>query len=108
MLIERSGHADDHRIHLGNLCEVGGCRKSGLLGLPNCLILDAHDVRSAIIQLRHLGCIGVESRDPELLLAEEQGQRQPHVAQADNAHPGFARLHLLFQCRQGKGRSGRH
>ena len=58
---------------------------------------DAVDVGFALGEDVDLALIDVEAGDFKLLLAEKQGQRQAHVAQADDANPGLALLDLVLE-----------
>ncbi len=90
IFVERSGHADDDDVHLGN---QGVIRRGIEAILPCGLNLrggDANDVRFAAIQRVDFVGIDVEAGDCEALLAEQQGKRQADVTHANNADPRLA------------------
>ena len=58
---------------------------------------DAVDVGTALREGIDLALIDVEAGDGKLLFAEQQGQRQSHVAQADDADPRLALLDLALE-----------
>ena len=55
------------------------------------------DVRPAAVQLLDLPAVDVEPQDAESAVRERQRERQAHVAEADDSHPGFLRLDRAFQ-----------
>src|SRR5271156_2302232 len=94
VIAERRGHTNQNRVDFPNLRKNGRCAKALALGTLDLLGIDTMDVRLACIEPVHLGCIDIKASDAKSLLAEEQNQRQPHVAKADDPHP---QLPLLNQ-----------
>ena len=92
ILVEWSGDADDDSIHFHQPGIVRGCGKALRLGFPDFLRADAVDVRAALGEGVDFTLVDVEAGDSKLLFAEEQRERQPDIAQADDAN---ARLALL-------------
>ncbi len=64
---------------------------------PDFFCADAVDIRFALGEGFDFALINVEAGDGEFLFAEQQGQRQSHVAQADNADPRLALLDLALE-----------
>src|SRR5208337_750698 len=97
ILTERSGDADDDRVHAGDLRVI---RSGGETMRPRRLDLrrgDAIDVRPAGLKNIYLLLVNVETGHGKRLLAEEQRQRQADIAHSDNAHLGSTRLDFDFQ-----------
>ena len=96
------GHADDQDIRFAQTAQVvGGGKLPGALpgreqtrqpGGRNVL-----DIGLPPVQAVHLAGIRVKAQDPKSHLAEAQHQRQPDVAQTDNAHDGLFRLDFFQQ-----------
>ena len=57
--------------------------------------LDAVDVGRAAIQALYLCRVDIEAGNAEALFAEQQGQRQAHIAEADDADPRRTAFHCL-------------
>src|SRR5271157_1289416 len=96
ILTERSGDADDDRVHAGDLRVI---RSGGETMRPRRLDLgrgDAIDVRPAGLKNVHLLLVDVETGHGKCLLAEQKGQRQADIAHSDYAHLGGTRLNLEF------------
>ena len=55
------------------------------------------DIGFPPVQAFHLVGIRVKPQHPKSHLAEAQDQRQPHIAQADDAHQGLLSLDLAQQ-----------
>src|SRR5271157_2254432 len=96
ILTERSGHADDDRVHAGDLRVI---RSGGETMRPRRLDLrrgDAKDIRPAGLKNIYLLLVNVETGHWKRLLTEEQRQRQADIAHSDYAHLGGTRLNLEF------------
>ena len=85
------GHADNQDIRFAQPAQVvGGGKLPGALpgreqgGQPGGR--NVLDIGLAPVQAFHLGRIRVKAQDLKSHLAEAQHQRQPHVAQTDDAH----------------------
>src|SRR5271165_2329910 len=84
MFVQRSGYADDERVHARNLRIVGSSgetMRSRGLDLSG---KDAIDVRPAGLKNVHLLLVDIEAGHRKRLLAEEQSQRQADIAHSDD------------------------
>jgi len=97
ILVERSGDADDDGVHLNQAGIIGGCGEALLFGFMDFFRGDAVDVRSALGEGFDFTAIDVEAGDGKLLVAEQQGQRKSHVAEADDADACLALLDLVLK-----------
>ena len=97
IFVERSGDADDDGVHGIQAGVVGGGGKALRLGGADFFFGDAVDVRLALGEDVDLTLIDVEAGDGKLLRAEQQGQRQSHIAQADDADLRLALLDLVLE-----------
>src|SRR5216683_4049495 len=97
ILVQGSRDADDHRIHINDPGVVGRSRKALRLGCLDLFRADAVDVRSALSERVYFALVNVEAGNDKLLFAEQQGQRQSHVAQPDDADSGFTLLDLVLE-----------
>jgi len=107
IFVQRGGDADDDGVHLGDLRVVRGRGKAMRLRRLDFFGGDAIDVGTAFGEGVDLPLVNIESRDLELLLAVEQGKREPDIAHANDANLGLALLNLAFQLvhRGIRGRS---
>src|SRR5581483_11723977 len=94
VLVERRGDADDDRIHLRDLRVVGGGAETTPAGGLHIGRRDSENVGAAGAEGVDLLLVDVEAGDRELLLAEQERQRQADVAESDNADVRLARLNL--------------
>ncbi len=97
ILVKRSGDADDDGVHLSDPGVFGCGRKALLLGFSDLFRGDAVDVGFTLSEGIDLALIDVEAGHGELLFAEQQGQRQSNVAEADDADPRLTLLDLVFE-----------
>src|SRR5579864_7556129 len=103
IFIQRSGNANNNRVHLLELSIIGGGRETLIFGLLNFLSGNAKNVRPAGVEGRDLPLIDIETSDREVSLAVKQGQRKPYVAEPDNRDFGLALLNLALQFRKMGG-----
>jgi hypothetical protein len=85
ILAQRSRHTDHDDIHV---CDPAVIGSSAETFLPSCLNFsagDTHDIRSSLMQRVNFSGINIKAGNCEAFFAEQQGQRQAHVAHADNA-----------------------
>src|SRR5271157_6156337 len=97
ILAERSGDADDDRVHA---CDLRVIRSGGETMRPRRLDLgrgDAIYVRPARLKNIYLLLVDVETGHGKCLLAEQERQRQADIAHSDDAHLGSTRLDFNFQ-----------
>ena len=77
--IQRSGHTDDHHIHLRDLAVIGSGAKSALLSLLDFGAGNANDVGPTGVQRIYFLPVNVKACNPKPLLTEEQGQGQTDI-----------------------------
>ncbi len=108
VLVERRGHADDHRIHGVNLGVVGRGAEARLLRFNNGLGQNAHDVGPARVERGHLIGRDVEAGDAETFAGKQQRQRQSHIAHAHDPDAGLAGFQFVLEFgeRDGEGDRG--
>ena len=92
VVAERRGHANQNGVDFGDLGEIGSRAETLVLCTLDLLGVDAMDVGFARVEPVHLGRIDIKASDAKTLLAEEQNQREPHVAKPDNPYPQLAFL----------------
>ncbi len=97
ILVERSGDADDDGVHRIQAGVVGSGGEALLLGSPDFFDGDAVDIGFAPGEDVDFARIDVEAGDFKLLFAEQQGERQSHVAEADDADARLALLDLVLE-----------
>ena len=97
ILVERSGDADDDGVHLNQPGVFGGGGKALRLGFLDFFRADAVDVGSTLSEGIDLALINVEAGDGKLLFAEQQGERQSHIAEADDANSRLALLDSVLE-----------
>ena len=85
MFGQRSGDAQDDRVHIGQPREVGGRLQT--LGARRLYlgVLDAEDVRPPGFKVGDLLLVDVEASDLESGSGEQQRQRQSNISQADDS-----------------------
>jgi hypothetical protein len=91
-------HADDDGVGVAEAARVGGGVEAAAgpqLGHP--LRADVADVALAPLQLGHLVGVDVEAEHRVAAPGERLRQRQPDVAEADDAHAGRALLQARLQ-----------
>ena len=108
VLVERRGHADDHRIHGGDLGVVGRGAEARLLHFRNGFGQNANDVGPARVERGHLIGRDVEAGDAETFARKKQGQRQSHIAHAHDSDAGLSGCKFLFECGEDGHGSIRH
>ena len=92
VFIERCGNANHDGVHLCEMAVIYGCGK--FLG-PCCRNFpggNAINIGLAVGKRFNLLRINIKAGHREILLSEQQGQRQPYITQADNSNPGSARF----------------
>src|SRR5579864_959464 len=107
MVVERRGNADDHSVHFRDSGILRRGCESGLFCGLNLRFRNANDVRTAFRENLDLLGVDIKTSDFELLLAEQQYQRQTDVAQANNADSRSAVVQLVSQGFKGRGRGYR-
>ena len=100
VLAEWRRHADQYRVAVADAVEVGGGREAAACDRGgDARRADVLDIRLAAREGLDLLRVEIEADDREACLFEDQGQRQPDVALADDADaggpPGNALLQLL-------------
>ena len=83
-------------------------REAGFLRLLDILRKNAHDVGAAGIQRADLVGCDVEAGDAKFFVAEQQCQRQAHIAHADNADAGLPGFDPLFEFCEGAAECDSH
>src|SRR5713226_1855836 len=87
-LVKWSGNADQDRIHVSQVSEIGCCVETLALDmLADFLRRDMLDVGLSGVQFFNLGPVGVKSGDPMADVRDAQRQRESHVAASDDADP---------------------
>jgi hypothetical protein len=97
-LAERSRHADDDRVRVGEPVEVDA-RGQALLGDEDLDLLRGHvpDVRLPAVDAVDLLPREVEAGHPETGARELHGERQADVAETDGRHVGLALRELRLE-----------
>ena len=96
ILVQRSGDADDDRVHLADLRIIRRRLEAVGLGGGDLLGRDAENISPAVVERVDLALIDVEAGDRKLLLAVEQGERKPDVAEADDPDARLAGVRCGF------------
>src|SRR5579859_3069398 len=97
MIIERGGHADDHRVHIRDAGKIGcGFEAIGSRGL-NLSPGNADDVRAAFGERLDFSFVNVEAGDLELLFAEQKRQGKANISQSDDADICSTCFNLAFE-----------
>ena len=73
--VQRCGHAEDDRIHRGDLRVITRGAEASFLRCLNFSGWDTNDIGTARVQCFHLVRSNIEARHPKPLAAEEQRQR---------------------------------
>ena len=97
VLVQRCRHADDHRVHAGDLRVIRRSAKARLLRRFDLAGEDADDIGATGVERLHLARLDVEARHSELLAAEEQRQGQAHISHPDDANEGLPGVDLLLE-----------
>jgi hypothetical protein len=87
---EGGGNADDDRVKVRDVSVIGGGRKTRRFRIGDFVRQDAMDVRSTCRKGIHLLLVDIEASDPELLLTEEESQRQANITKTNDAYAQFA------------------
>ncbi len=94
VIIQRCWDTDDDGVHVRDLGIVSrGCETFCLRG-NNLCFRNADDVRAALAQNAYLFLIDIKAGHAELLLAEEQDQRESNITESDDANVRGAILNL--------------
>jgi len=105
---ERGRHADQERVGLGQAGEVGGGGQPSLRHRRRDLrARDVLDVALAAVEPRHIGRVDVEAEHGEAGPRGGQRQRQPDIAQPDDANPRLPRLKPRQKRANTRGRRGK-
>src|SRR5258705_397830 len=94
VFIQRRWDRDNDRVHFLQTRVVGRCRKTLFPRLLDLRWQDPVDIGIPAVKGIDFVCVNIESQYLELLLAEEQAQRQPDVAESNDADFGLAGLYL--------------
>jgi len=107
LLAERGRHADVDRVAALEHREVGG-RDEPLFGHQRAHIRggDVLDVRAALVQLLHPLLVDVDAEHLEAGLRQLHGERQTHIAEADDGELGGAILEAFLQDLGGAAGAG--
>ena len=103
VLIERSGHADNDRVHLGDLGVIRRRPEARLLRLPDGGGKDADDIGAAGVEGPYLVQGNIEARHPEALAAEQQRQRQADISHPHDPDAGLAGFDFVLEIGQPAG-----
>src|SRR5947208_3623741 len=96
IFVERSGNADDDRIHLLQLGVIRGCGESLTAGFLNFRSWNPENIRAAGSDSRNFSLIYIETGDWESLFTVKQRKRKPYVTQANDCNTRLALLNLAF------------
>jgi hypothetical protein len=100
MLVERRGHADDHRVAGPQAAEIGaGLEALGLELRRNLGARNVPDVAFPARQRVDFRRVNIKPGGPKSLAREQQRQRQTHIAQTHQPYPHRRRLEFQVHPR---------
>src|SRR5580693_3141330 len=84
VLIQRRGYANDDRVHLLQPRIISSGAETLCFGGLNVGGRNTNNICPTLVERGNLALINIKTSDWEFLFAVEQGQRQAHIAQADD------------------------